>query len=100
MGTTKRVGCFPLHAHRRMLEDVGRRVDPGAAWNVLHVEETEMKMVTSFHHLRERISHLTNDAWNSITTTTDHMRSTTLKFRRRTSGEPNSTSPQPCNRPH
>ena len=79
---------------------VGRRVDPRAARNALHVEETEMKMMPGFHHLRERISHLTHDAWNSITTTTDHMRSTTLKFRRRTSGEPNSTSQQPRNRPH
>jgi hypothetical protein len=79
---------------------VGRRVDPRAAWNALHVEETEMKMMPGFHHLRERISHLTHDAWNSITTTTDHVRSTTLKFHRRTSGEPNSTSPQPRNRPH
>jgi|GEM_PF-5193965 len=83
-----------------MLEGVGRRVDPRAAWNALHVEETEMKMMPGFHHLRERISHLTHDAWNSITTTTDHMWSTTLKFRRRTSGEPNSTSQQPGNRPH
>lgn len=47
-----------------------------------------MKMVPGFHRLRERINHLTHDAWNSITTTTDHMRSTTLKFRRRTSGAP------------
>ena len=100
MGTTKSVGCFPLCAHRRMLEGVGRRVDPRAAWNALHVEETEMKMMPGFHHLRERISHLTHDAWNSIMTTTDHMRSATLKVRRRTSGEPNSTSPQPRNRPH
>ena len=61
MGTTKSVGCFPLCAHRRMLEGVGRRVDPRAAWNALHVEETEMKM-PGFHHLRERISHLTPTA--------------------------------------
>lgn len=79
---------------------VGRRVDPRAARNALHVEETEMKMVPGFHRLRERINHLTHDTWNSITTTTDHMRSTTLKFHRRTSGEPNSTSQQPRNRPH
>jgi hypothetical protein len=59
-----------------------------------------MKMMLGFHHLRERISHLTHDAWNSIMTTTDHMSSATLKVRRRTSSEPNSTSPQPRNRPH
>jgi hypothetical protein len=38
VGTTKSVGCSPLCAHRRMLEGVGRRVDPRAAWNALHVE--------------------------------------------------------------
>ncbi len=59
-----------------------------------------MKMMLGFHHLRERISHLTRDVWNSIMTTTDHMRSTTLKVRRRTSGEPNSASQQPHNRRH
>jgi hypothetical protein len=64
VGTTKSVGCSPLCAHRRMLEGVGRRVDPRAAWNALHVEETEMKM-PGFHHLRERISHLTHHACTS-----------------------------------
>jgi hypothetical protein len=59
-----------------------------------------MKMMPDFHHLRERISHVTHDAWNSITTRADHMRSTTVKFRRRASGEPNSTSQQSRNRPH
>jgi len=31
-----------------------------------------MKMMLDFQHLRERISHLTHDAWNSIVTTTDY----------------------------
>lgn len=59
-----------------------------------------MKMMVGFDHLKERISHVTHDVWNSIMTTTDHMKSTTLKIRRRTSGEPNSTSQQKDNRPH
>ena len=83
-----------------MLEDAGRRVDPRAARNPLHAEETEMKMMLDFQHLRERISHLTHDAWNSIVTTTDHLRTTTLKIRRRKSGEPTSTSQHQDNRPH
>jgi len=32
-----------------------------------------MKMMLGFPHLRERIRHLTHDAWNSIVTTTDHL---------------------------
>ena len=83
-----------LHARGR-----GRRVDPRAARNPLHAEETEMKMMLDFQHLRERISHLTHDAWNSIVTTTDHL-TTTLNIRRRKSGEPTSTSQHQDNRPH
>ena len=49
---------------------------------------------------KERISHLTHDAWNSIVTTTDHLRTTTLNIRRRKSGEPTSTSQHQDNRPH
>src|SRR5256885_12818280 len=48
------------------------------------------KMMQGFQHLRERISHLTHDAWNSIVTTTDYVRTTTLNIRRRTSGAPKS----------
>jgi hypothetical protein len=59
-----------------------------------------MKMMLDFRHLRERISHLTHDAWNSITTTTDHMKSTTLNFRRRTSDEPSPPTQKPNDRPH
>jgi hypothetical protein len=59
-----------------------------------------MKMMLDFQHLRERLSHLTHDAWNSIVTTTDHVRTTTLNIRRRTSGEPPSTSQDQRNRPH
>lgn len=59
-----------------------------------------MKMMLDFHHLKERISHLTHDAWNSIVTTKDHMRSTALKVRRRASGEPKSTSQQPHDSSH
>ena len=83
-----------------MLAGAGRRVDPRAAQDLLHAEETEMKMMQGFQHLRERLSHLTHDAWNSIVTTTDHVRTTALNIRRRTSGEPNSTSPDKHNRPH
>ena len=83
-----------------MLEDAGRRVDPRAARNPLRDEETEMKMMLDFQHLRERISHLTHDAWNSIVTTTDHVRTTTLNIRRRKSGAPTSTSQDQDNRPH
>jgi hypothetical protein len=78
----------------------GRRVDPRAARNPLHAEETEMKMMLDFQQLRERISHLTHDAWNSIVTTTDHLRTTTLNIRRRRSGEPTSASQHQDNRPH
>lgn len=46
-----------LHARLR-----GRRVDPRAAREPLHAEETEMKMMLGFQHLRERLSHLTHDA--------------------------------------
>jgi len=59
-----------------------------------------MKMMPSFQHLKERISHLTHDAWNSIVTTTDHVRTTTLNIRRRTSGERKSTSQDQPNHPH
>jgi hypothetical protein len=61
-----------------------------------------MNMMLSFQHLRERLSHLTHDAWNSIVTTTDHLRTTTLNIRRRTSGKPTSTSQDQDqrNRPH
>lgn len=59
-----------------------------------------MKMMVGFDHLKERISHVTHDVWHSIMTTTDHMRSTTLKIRRHTSDEPKSTSRQPDDRPH
>ena len=59
-----------------------------------------MKMMLGFPHLRERIRHLTHDAWNSIVTTTDHLRTTTLHIRRRKSGEPPSTSEDQRNRPH
>jgi hypothetical protein len=83
-----------------MLEDAGRRVDPRAARNPLHAEETEMKMMLDIQHLRERISHLTHDAWHSIVTTTDHLRTTSLNIRRRKSGEPTSTSQRQDNRPH
>jgi hypothetical protein len=58
------------------------------------------KTMLDFQHLRERISHLTHDAWNSIVTTTDHLRTTTLNIRRRKSGEPTSTSQHQDNRPH
>ena len=58
-----------------------------------------MKMMLDFQHLRERISHLTHDAWNSIVTTTDYVRTTTL-IRRRTSGAPKTTSHDQHNRPH
>ena len=83
-----------------MLEGAGRRVDPRAARDPLHAEETEMKMTLGFQHLRERISHFTHDAWNSIVTTTDHLRTTTLNIRHRKSGEPPSTSQDQHNRPH
>jgi hypothetical protein len=83
-----------------MLEGAGRRVDLRAARNPLHAEETEMKMMLGFQHVRERISHLTHDAWNSIVTTTDHVRTAALNIRRRTSGEPNSTSQDKHDRPH
>ena len=83
-----------------MLEGAGRRVDPRAARDPLHAEETEMKMMLDFQHLRERLSHLTHNAWNSIVTTTDHVRTTTLNIRRRKSGEPTSTSQDKHNRPH
>jgi hypothetical protein len=83
-----------------MLEGAGRRVDSRAARDPLHAEETEMKMMLGFPHLRERIRHLTHDAWNSIVTTTDHVRTTTLNIRRRKSGEPTSTSQDQHNRPH
>ena len=83
-----------------MLEGAGRRIDSKAAGDPLHAEESEMKMMLDFHHLRERISHLTHDAWNSIVTTTDHLRTTTLNIRRRKSGEPTSTSQDQDNRPH
>jgi hypothetical protein len=85
-----------------MLEGAGRRVDPRAARDALHAEETEMKTILGFQHLRERISHFTHDAWHSIVTTTDHLRTTTLTIRRRrrTSGEPTSTSQDQHNRPH
>ncbi len=59
-----------------------------------------MKMMLDFQHLRERISHLTHDAWNSIVTTTDYVRTTTLNIRRRTSGAPKTTSQDQHNRPH
>src|ERR1700732_2760284 len=98
--TPQESGCPPLCAHRCMLEGAGRRVDPRAARNPLHAEETEMKMMLDFQHLRERISHLTHDAWNSIVTTTDHVRTTTLNIRRRKSGAPTSTSQDQDNRPH
>jgi len=55
-----------------------------------------MKMMLGFQQLRERISHFTHDAWHSIV----HLRTTTLNIRRRTSGEPNSTSQDQHNRPH
>lgn len=71
-----------------------------SARDPLHAEETEMKMMLDFQHLRERISHLTHDAWNSIVTTTDHVRTTTLNIRRRKSGEPTCTSQHQDNRPH
>jgi hypothetical protein len=83
-----------------MLDGEGRRVDPRAARDSLRAEETEMKMMLGFQHLRERIGHFTHDAWHSIVTTTDHLRTTTLNIRRRTSGEPNSTSQDQHNRPH
>jgi hypothetical protein len=83
-----------------MLEGAGRRVDPRAARDALHAEETEMKTILGFQHLRERISHFTHDAWHSIVTTTDHLRTTTFNIRRRTSGEPTSTSQDQHNRPH
>ena len=66
----------------------------------MHAEETEMKMMLGFQHLRERISHLTHDAWNSIVTTTGHVRTTTLNIRRRTPGERKSTAQNEHNRPH
>ena len=59
-----------------------------------------MKMMLGFQHLTERVSHLTHDAWNSIVTTTDHLRTTTLNIRRRKIGEPTSTSQDQHNRPH
>jgi hypothetical protein len=59
-----------------------------------------MKMMLDVQHLKERISHLTHDAWNSIVTTTDHVRTTTLNIRRRTSGERKSTSQDQPNHPH
>jgi hypothetical protein len=59
-----------------------------------------MKMMLGFQHLRERLSHLTHDAWNSIVTTTDHLRTTSRNIRRRTGGEPTSTSQDRHNRPH
>jgi hypothetical protein len=59
-----------------------------------------MKMMPDLQHLKERISHFTHDAWNSIVTTTDHVRTTTLNIRRRKSGEPPSTSHHLHNRPH
>jgi hypothetical protein len=59
-----------------------------------------MKMMLGFQQLRERISHFTHDAWHSIVTTTDHLRTTTLNIRRRTSGEPSPTSQDQHNRPH
>ena len=83
-----------------MLEGAGRRVDPRAARDALHAEETEMKTIPGFQHLRERISHFTHDAWHSIVTTTDHVRTTTLNIRRRTSGERKPTSQDQHNRPH
>ena len=58
-----------------------------------------MKMMPDLQHLKERISHFTHDAWNSIVTTTDHVRTTTLNIRRR-KGEPPSTSQHQHNRPH
>jgi len=48
VGTSKSVGVLrsaPIVACSR---GVGRRVDPRAARNALHVEETEMKMVARF----------------------------------------------------
>ena len=66
----------------------------------MHAEETEMKMMLDLEQLKERISHFTHDAWNSIVTTTDHVRTTTLNIRRRTSGERKSTSQDQPNRPH
>ena len=83
-----------------MLEGAGRRVDSRAARDPLHAEETEMKMMLGFPHLRERIRHLTHDAWNSIVTTTDHVRTTTLNIRRRTSDERKPTSQDTHNRLH
>jgi hypothetical protein len=59
-----------------------------------------MNMTQGLHHLRERISHLTHDAWKSIMTTTDHMKTATRNVRRRIGTEPNSTSQDPHNRPH
>jgi hypothetical protein len=83
-----------------MLEGAGGASTLGPPRDPLHAEETEMKMMLGFQHLRERLSHLTHDAWNSIVTTTDHLRTTTRNIRRRTSGEPTSTSQDQHNRPH
>jgi hypothetical protein len=83
-----------------MFAGAWRRVDPRAGRNLLHAEETEMKMMLGFQHLKERISHLTHDAWHSIVTTTDHVRTTTLNIRRRTSDERKPTSQDTHNRPH
>ena len=83
-----------------MLEGAGRRVDPRAARDPLHAEETEMKMMLDFQHLRERLSHLTHNAWNSIVTTTDHVRTTTLNIRHRTSDERKPTSQDTHDGPH
>jgi hypothetical protein len=59
-----------------------------------------MKMMLDLEHLKERISHFTHDAWNSIVTTTDHVRTTTLNIRRRTSSERKSPSQDQHNGPH
>ena len=59
-----------------------------------------MKMMPDLQHLKERISHFMHDAWNSIVTTTDHVRTTTLNIRRRTSDERKPTSQDQHNRPH
>ena len=83
-----------------MLKGAGGASTLEGARDPLHAEETEMKMMLDFQHLRQRIRHLTHDAWNSIVTTTDHVRTATLNIRRRKRGEPTSTSQHQDNRPH
>lgn len=83
-----------------MLAGAGRRVDPRAGRDLLHAEESEMKMMHGFQHIKERISHLAHDAWHSIVATTDHVRTTTLNIRRRTNDERKPTSQDTHNGPH